>query len=79
MAYQDLPNFIRECNQAWGWTEANCFHGHTLDTDDFLTAIELLLKYEAFGKWITKEILKDMQQLALEAKAKNSLLKIVRS
>lgn len=78
IAYQKLPNFIKENNEASGWTDCDDYHGYNLDFDDFLTALELLLTLNILGEWMTKEAIEAMKQLAFEAKEKNSILKITR-
>ena len=75
--YDSLPEFMKEWSEARGWEDCWDYEGYEIQIDDFLRSIDLLLTGK-IGKWMRKEELNDMRQLALEAKAKKSKLKIVR-
>lgn len=75
--YDSLPTFMKEWNEARGWTDCWDYNGCELDIDDFIKSMDLL-KYCEQGKWITAEDIDDMVSLANTAKNIGSKLKIVR-
>lgn len=75
--YDSLPEFMKEWNESRGWVDCWDYDGYEIGIDDFLKSLELLKTCE-MGKWITKEDIFDMENLAMEAKAKEKKLKIVR-
>lgn len=75
--YGSLPIFMKEWNEARGWTDCWDYNGYTLDIDDFLESMELLKSCE-MGKWITMEDIHSMEELANNAKKNGAKLKIVR-
>lgn len=75
--YDSLPLFLREWNEARGWSDSWDYEGHELDPDDFLASMELLRTAE-MGKWITVDEINSLANLAQKAKKKGGKLKIVR-
>jgi hypothetical protein len=75
--YGSLPIFMREWNEARGWTDCWDYNGYELGIDDFLKSLELLRNCE-MGKWITTEDINSMEELANNAKEIGAKLKIVR-
>lgn len=75
--YDSLPEFMKEWNESRGWVDCWDYDGYEIGIDDFLKSLELLKTCE-MGKWITKEDIFDMENLAMESKAKEKKLKIVR-
>ncbi|WP_420571989.1 hypothetical protein [Kordia sp.] len=77
--YSELPDFIRAHNELRDWADFDSLHGYPLDIDDFLVCLTLLFTVRSLEKWNLQEELENMKQLALEAKSKNTTLKIARS
>jgi hypothetical protein len=77
IVYDSLPEFMKEWNESRGWEDCWDYDGYEIDIDDFLKSLELLKTCE-MGKWITKEDITAMENLAIEAKVKGKKLKIVR-
>ena len=75
--YDSLPTFMKEWNEARGWTDCWDYDGYILEIDDFLESMELLKSCE-MGKWITMEDINSMEELANKAKKNGAKLKIVR-
>ena len=75
--YDSLPTFMKEWNEARGWTDCWDYDGYILEIDDFLESMELLKSCE-MGKWITMEDINSMEELANKAKKIGAKLKIVR-
>lgn len=75
--YDSLPTFMKEWNEARGWTDCWDYDGYILEIDDFLESMELLKSCE-IGKWITMEDINSMEELANKAKKNGAKLKIVR-
>ncbi len=72
-----LTKFLIEWNGSFGWVDCADYDGYELDIVDFLKSLTLLKTCE-LGKWITKEEISELEKLALAAKSKRSILKIVR-
>ncbi|KXX66797.1 hypothetical protein [Flammeovirga sp. SJP92] len=77
MEYDTLPIFMKQWNEARGWSSCWDYNGYTLFIDDFLEAMELLKSCE-MGKWITMEEVLSMEDLANNAKSIGAKLKIGR-
>lgn len=72
-----LPIFLKQWNESFGWVECSDYEGYELAIEDYLKSLTLL-KNSELEKWITKEEIKELENLALEAKTKRLTLKIVR-
>ena len=75
--YDTLPIFMKEWNEARGWTDCWDYNGYTLQLNDFLASMELLKTCE-IGRWITMEDIHSMKELANSAKKVGATLKIIR-
>jgi hypothetical protein len=75
--YNSLPTFMKQWNELIGWEDCWDYNGYELQIDDFLRSMELLRSCET-GKWITKENIDNLQELARTAQKLGAKLKIVR-
>jgi len=77
--FNSLPSFMKDWAQRKGWEDYDDYSdGYSLDIDDFLTSLKLLVTAEMGGKWITEENIFYMRKIAMEAKKKGKKLKMVR-
>ena len=75
--YNTVTIFMKEWNEARGWSDSDDLNGEKLDIADFQHTLKLI-KTNYPLEWIPKEMINNMNSLAQEARDKNLDLKILR-